>query len=388
MIKITSKTNCCGCGACSQICQFDAIKMQEDEEGFLYPTVDKNKCTECELCLKICPINNNNPKNFISKCYAAINKDNETVRLSTSAGMFSIFAEHILKLKGVVFGAVFDEYFNVKHSYAENTDDLDKIRRSKYVQSDIGGSYRQVKTFLDNGRYVLFTGTPCQIAGLKNYLQKGYENLYVLDIICHSVPSPRVWKMFLEQNFEISTIDKINFRDKSFGWDKSYLKFYFSDGTVCPLHKKSGKIDNLSYYKGFFAMLYSRPSCHDCKFRGAKKYSDMTMADFWGIKNVMPEMYDTKGVSALTLNSEKGYEIFKEIKNNAIYKETNIKYLELYNPCLVKSLSPNPKRQEFFRNYQIEPLNHLINRLLYKSFFKKCIIYLKMKYKILTNNIP
>ena len=220
MITIFDKTNCCGCGACSNICPKSCITMQADEEGFLYPKINKKTCINCGLCEKICPILNK-PKTYqILQCYAAKHKNSKIKLKSSSGGIFTALAENILKEGGVVFGAAFDKDWNVRHTFCKNLNDLDKLRRSKYVQSDIGLTYRQTKDFLDKECKVLFTGTPCQIAALRNFLGKEYENLLTAELFCHGVPSPTVWQKFLEENTQKNRIKAIDFRHKRLGWNE------------------------------------------------------------------------------------------------------------------------------------------------------------------------
>jgi coenzyme F420-reducing hydrogenase beta subunit len=396
MIEITDKSKCCGCGACYNVCTSNAIAMQEDSEGFLYPAINSKFCTKCGLCIKICPMMNfkNHFQNTDLKVYGAKNKNIEEQKKSSSGGLFSLFANYILEKNGIVFGSAFNDKWHVIHKFIDKKENLDDLRRSKYVQSDIGIVYKQTKKFLEQDKWVLFSGAPCQIAGLKNYLQKDYERLYTMDFICHSVPSPKVWQMFLKQNFDISKIEKINFREKEFRWDKFFLKIYFKKNIVYPrnstLMRKLGlilpkKVFNIlfsrllyvSFFKAFMFSLISRPSCHNCSFKGKKKQSDITVSDLWGIFELAPELYDKNGVSMVILNSLKGKFLFETVKNNLDFAEINPEKISKFNPCFITSTKPHPKRQDFFDSYQTEPLNDLINRLLHKPFLKRCFNFLK-----------
>lgn len=400
MIQITDKTKCCGCSACFNICPKSAISMEYDSEGFLYPKVDNNKCIKCGLCLKICPIINNKKENKVLEVYGAKNKNIEEQLKSSSGGMFSIFANYVLEQNGIVFGASFDSNWRVIHKYIDTKENLDSLRRSKYVQSDINITYKQAKLFLENNRLVLFTGTPCQIAGLKSYLQKDYENLLTVDIICWQVASPFVWKKFLEENFNIENIDKINFRDKLYGWDRSIMSLFLKKNIRYPklpfvYNFLSNKMKlllfqtkyALSYRKGCLSGLFSRPSCHNCSFKGERN-SDFTMGDLWGINKILPNMYDKNGVSVLTINSEKGKAIFEKIKNNIEYEKISYDDMVKYNPGFVSSAKIHPKRQEFFKNFQDKEINELILKLVKKNILiikiLKAIVkkILKYKYKI------
>lgn len=371
MIIITDKTKCSGCGACAQVCPQNCINMTADNEGFLYPYADAARCVKCGLCLKVCPILNNKPQNKVAAVYGASAKDQGLLSVSSSGGMFSLIADYVFERGGVVFGAAFDENFKVAHNFVDNKEDLDALRRSKYVQSETADTFQKSKEFLQSGRLVLFTGVSCQIAGLKNYLCKEYQNLYTADLICHSVTSPEVWEKYLKENF-ISGAVKINFRDKTFGWEKSGGVIYLKDGKELPLD---------TYLLGFGGSLYGRPSCHKCAFKGAHKYADFTMADFWGVQKAKPELYNKNGVSLLTLNSQKAQKVFEEIKRNMNYAQVNLEEVVRYNPCFYKSRKPSPKRAEFFARFQKEPLNGIIKTLTKESFFKgkARIIFYKLR---------
>jgi len=421
MISIADKTKCCGCSACFNICPKNAISMEYDSEGFLYPKIDNDKCIKCGLCLKVCPINaaedlkirrledlqqtqqNTKTKNKVLEVYATKNKNIEEQLKSSSGGMFSIFANYVLEQNGIVFGASFDSNWSVVHKYIDKKEDLDDLRRSKYVQSDINITYKQAKQFLDDNKLVLFTGTPCQIAGLKSFLQKDYENLLTVDIICFQVASPLVWENFLQENFDINEIKQIDFRDKLYGWDKSIMSLFLKSNKKYPklpviynlLPKRikfSLRASNyaLSYRKGCLDGLFSRPSCHNCYFKGDRN-SDFTIGDLWGVNNILPNMYDKKGVSVLTINSSKGKQIFEKVKNNIEYEKINYDDMIKYNPAFVTSAPVHTNRYEFFKRYKNENLNKLIPPLINEKplvvkIFKK-IINKILKRKLIKNKI-
>lgn len=301
MIKITDKTNCCGCNACAQCCPKQCITMNQDEEGFDYPTVNKNNCIDCGLCEKVCPILNSGESKRPLKVYAAKNT-NEGIRFkSSSGGIFTALAEDIIHRGGVVFGVSFDKEWSAIHTYTENIEGLAAFRGSKYVQSKIGSSYKQVKSFLENGREVLFTGTSCQIAGLKSFLRKDYPNLLTIEILCHGVPSPKVWQRYLAEKktqFHCNEICQINFRDKSNGWAQFHLIINFTNGNLY-----TTPFSNDTYFKGFLSNLYLRPSCYSCKCKNGRANSDIVIADYWNINEALPEFNDNKGISLILLNS-------------------------------------------------------------------------------------
>lgn len=348
MIKITQPENCCGCGACAQRCPKQCITMKEDLEGFLYPNIDLSKCIDCKLCEKVCPIINPNEKKQPLEIYATINPDEKIRKQSSSGGIFSLFATRIIQENGVVFGARFDENWEVKHDYTETIEGLTAFRSSKYVQSRIGNTYQKAESLLKSGRKVLFSGTPCQIAGLKRYLKKDYDNLITVDFICHGVPSPKIWRHYLKvtcnklarnENYEINAI---SFRNKNKGWKN--FSFYLSmkaDGKGCKeLCEPAG--DN-AYIKGFLNDLYLRPSCHYCPVKSGKSGSDITVADYWGVHKQHPELDDNKGVSLAFYNTPKGCS-YKLPSDTPLSYEKAIKY----NWAAIKSHKAHCKRAFFF----------------------------------------
>lgn len=380
MIRIEDKSQCCGCSACMQRCPKQCISMEEDDEGFLYPIVNKEQCVNCGLCEKVCPvINQENPRTPL-KVYAAENVDETIRRSSSSGGIFTLLAEQTIKDGGVVFGACWDEDWNVAHSYAECVEDLSMFRSSKYLQSRIGDSYKQAEKFLKAGRKVMFTGTPCQIAGLKHFLRKEYDNLLAVDVVCHSVPSPGVWQQYLSEKLQSlkwkkQNVRHISFRDKSTGWKNYSFLIEDKDGSV---YSELGS-KNL-FMRGFLADLYTRPSCHACPAKELKSGSDMTLGDFWGIESLKPEIDDDKGVSAVTVNTEKGREVLLNIGvelHEATYDE-----LTKRNSAMVRSASLNRKRVEFFLEGE-QSLNDKVKKLAKDSFSLR-IILSKIVHKLIS----
>ena len=343
MISIKSKYDCCGCEACAQRCAHNAISMKRDKEGFLYPIIDPNKCTKCDICEKVCPVINQKLPSEPIKTYAAKNKD-EIVRLqSSSGGIFTLLATKTINNGGVVFGAKFDEQWKVVHDYVETIEDLAKFRGSKYVQSRINDNYIKVEQFLKQGRQVLFSGTPCQIAGLKKYLIKEYKNLICVDIICHGVPSPMVWQKYKAQ-FELSYTSSISFRDKSNSW-KTYEVVVSKDQKEVIRETVGQNV----YMKIFLSDLCLRPSCAICPAKDGKSKSDITIADFWGIQYIHPEFDDDKGCNLVLINSEKGLNFFNKLECDKIESDFNTAIK--YNPSYYKSVSEPKYRQYFFDNF-------------------------------------
>lgn len=344
MIFLKSKYDCCGCEACAQRCVHSAIKMVRDNEGFLYPQIDTQICTKCGLCEKVCPIINQTDSKTPIATFAAKNK-NEAIRLdSSSGGIFTLLATKTINNGGVVFGAKFDEQWNVVHDYVETIEDLAKFRGSKYVQSQIGKCYKIAEIFLKNGREVLFSGTPCQIAGLKKYLIKEYLNLICVDIICHGVPSPIVWQKYKAQ-FELSKTSSFSFRDKSNSWKKYEVVISKDQKEV--IRETVGQ--NL-YMKLFLSDLCLRPSCANCPGKEGKSNSDITIADFWGIQNIHPEFDDDKGCNLVIVNSEKGVELFNSL-DECDKIDADFNQAISYNPSYFKSVSEPKYRKYFFDNF-------------------------------------
>ena len=370
MKKITDRTKCCGCNACTNICPKDAITMQENKNGFLYPIINQKNCINCNLCKSVCPILNKKKEDKRIVAYACYNNNLEERINSSSGGIFILIAKEIIRKNGVVFGASFDNNFDVIHSYAENEKDLRKFMGSKYTQSAIGISFKKVKFFLDNGRYVLFSGTPCQIAGLKSYLKKEYDKLYTQDIICHGVPSPKVWRKYLEYQKDINkeNIKNISFRNKEQGWPLYRMKISF-DTTAY-----SREASNDLYMKAFLSNLCLRDSCYDCKFKKNNRNSDITLADYWGIEKVHPYFFDENGISLVIINSKKGNKIFDSVKNNMKYIETNIEKAIEYNPSFINSVKMNKNQKKFMKIIDYYDFDKAVNKSI-----KKNIIINKIK---------
>ena len=365
MIEINQKSNCCGCQACYNKCPKNAIEMLEDEKGFKYPQVNKEKCINCGLCEKVCPIINNKKIENTPKAYACINKDEEIRIQSTSGGIFTLLATAIINKGGVVFGASFNDEFGVYHTYSETIEDLAKFRSSKYLQSDIGLSYRKAKEFLDEGRYVLFTGTPCQIEGFKSFLGKEYEKLYLQDIICHGVPSPLIWKMYKEyrENKFNSKLSKMSFRSKKEeGWGRYHVDMEFENND-----KYSINHNNDVYMKVFLKHLALRESCTDCKFKKNNRLSDVTLADFWGIKNVAADMNDEKGTSLVIVNSKKGQELMDEISDLMICKEVSLEKAISGNPSFNTVSKANANSDRFFEEVNSRNFDEVVNKYVPKE---------------------
>lgn len=392
MIVLTESNDCCGCWSCVTVCPQQCIAMKEDTEGFLYPDIDERICVNCGLCEKVCPVIHQKEERKPLKVYAAKNKDEEIRLNSSSGGVFSLLAEKILNEKGVVFGAKFNENWEVVHAHCESMEGLADFRGSKYVQSRIENTFNEAKEFLNQRRKVLFTGTPCQIAGLKLFLRKEDENLITVDFVCHGVPSPKVWSLYLNsiiapkrnngENSILSSlkekpvITSVSFRDKKKGWKKFGFVVRKS---ACKADEDtvllSETLDVNLYMKGFLKDLYLRPSCHACPTKCFKSGSDITIADYWGIQNVLPEFDDDKGVSLVMINNSKGKQYYQNISTES--KETSYEDAYQYNPSIEKSVAMNSNRKYFFNKFTKQSLSKTILDSTRMSLAKRAKVGIK-----------
>lgn len=351
MIRLKDKSDCCGCEACVQRCPVRCIGMKADTEGFLYPQTDPMACIDCGICEKICPVLNPGESRFPVKVYAAKNRNEQIRAESSSGGFFTALAEAVIDEGGVVFGAKFNKHWEVVHDYTETKEGLAVFRGSKYIQSRIGGQFEKTESFLDAGRKVLFSGTPCQIAALKLFLRKKYENLLTVDFACHGVPSPWVWQVYLDKMTDKKRkgIEHISFRNKRLGW-KNFsftLTFFFagkneSDSRVFLAEPFK---DNI-FMKGFLANLYLRPSCYKCPSKCFKSGSDLTMGDYWGIGRYYKKFDDDRGVSLVLVHTKVGGDLFAQLKID--HFETPYCQAVADNEILEQSVDLPRQRDEFW----------------------------------------
>ena len=346
MIK-NNRADCTGCYACWNSCPKQAITMVEDAEGFRYPQINKELCVNCGACECACSVLNPPvvEKTEEPATYAAIN-DKEGVRQnSSSGGIFHALAENVLQDGGIVFGAAWDDKWEVSHQSAENETELAALQVSKYLQSRAEDVYQRVRQELIAGRKVLFAGTPCQCAALRTFLHRDYSNLLLVDFICHGVPSPAVWRRYLAARSGGAEIHRISMRNKNLSWERFLLAIFF---------KKANKylaadLNTDLYLKGFLQNLYLRPSCHACHFCRQNRPTDITLADFWGVVEELPEAYDGKGTSLLFIHSEQGERIFfqLEVRKWPIEFAKGVKH----NPAMVKTAKTSARRDAFFREF-------------------------------------
>lgn len=368
------KEFCCGCSACYDICPQSAIKMIEDNEGFYYPNIDSSKCVNCRLCEVICPTHNRIRNLTKSEAFAAYYLKENIRLISSSGGIFSALADYVLTNNGVVYGAAFDANFEVYHSRVTDKSNLNKLRGSKYVQSNCTGIYKQCRNDLNDEKLVLFTGTPCQVEALKKFLIKEYENLITIDLACHGVPSRLVWRKYVKCISVINNlpIRNINFRVKDKSWKRYSIRFSFDDNTTY-----IKKINQEPFMIGFLQNLYLRPSCYQCQFKSIERVSDITIADFWGVENNYPELDDDKGISLVIVHSNKGTNLLKAIKRSIFIKSVDLDCAIKNNPAIVKASEVNSKRAAFFSDVEeTSDIISLINSFTKISFIER----LKRKY--------
>lgn len=349
---ICEKESCSGCMACASVCSKNAIHPVEDEHGFIHPQIDELQCVGCGKCAKVCPVNVQNKYDETKEIYACWQLDEKKRFEATSGGAFMTIAEKFINDGGVVYGAAFDKNFVVRHVRAESSEQLTQLRGSKYVQSDTYGIYEAVKKDLQNGIKVLFSGTPCQVAALKNYIGKGIEKLYTIDIVCHGVPSPRVFREYLSAIKEKygDKIEHISFRYKKPCWSVFSMEIQFQDGREYMADKFEDPF--LYFFLAGGGDLTLRKSCFQCRFTSPERVGDITLGDFWGIK--AEHYYQRgieKGVGLVLINSEKGSELFGAIKSQLYIEKRNWKDARGSNKSFSSPWSQPVKFEEFWDYY-------------------------------------
>ena len=368
----SNKNQCCGCTACKSICPKNAISMQADNEGFLYPIINKELCINCGLCKKVCAFQNGYTRNSVVNAYAVKHHDIKTRLSSRSGGAFIPISDYIIQNNGTVYGAAFNEDFSVSHIRAESCTERDRMKGSKYVQSELGNIFLNVQNDLKDNRYVMFSGTACQVAGLNNFLEKSKtktDKLFTVDLVCHGVPSNKIWTDYLDyinNKHKGNKITDVNFRDKSLGWDVHFESF-------CIDGKKN-------FSKDYAAMFYQNdillPSYNECKYTNLFRPADFTLADFWGIDNQIDNFNDNKGVSLFIINSQKAQKLFELVKNQIEYINVDINKCTKANPNL-RRVTPKPdNREDFWKKYHEKGFS--------KTFpsYKRKIIFSKIKHKL------
>lgn len=355
--------SCTGCEACKSSCPRKCIKMVYDNEGFRYPHVDST-CNKCGVCIKKCPVLQD--CNFGEKLhepyvFGGFSDDDNIIRKSSSGGIFTVIAEFIINNGGAVSGVCFQENLSLQHVIASDCSQLEHMRGSKYLQSNIDNIYSEIDILLRKNCEVFFVGTPCQVAGLNMFLGKEYENLITCDLICHGVPTQKFFDKYIAyyEKRNSSKARCIKFRDKKRGWKEYFITINFEDGKT-----ESRSVYKDVFMKGFLEDIYLRPACYKCKFVGIPRIGDITLGDFWGIDEIDSILDEDKGVSAIITNSSKGLRVFENIKDNIVYKQYSVEQCIKHNPCLIKSVKMPYLRDEFFRDLDVMSFELIVKKYM------------------------
>ena len=368
MIEITDKKSCCGCWACENICPKSCISMVEDEEGFRYPQVDKDVCIDCHLCEKVCPVANAKAdEENMQRAFLLQHRNEKVLHESASGGAFTAIASYVIERDGVVYGAAFDYSENrVKHCPTTTLAELGKFRNSKYVQSDIGYIYKDIKRYLQDGKWVAMSGTPCQIEGLVHYLRKPYDKLVLIDVVCYGIPSPGMFSDYLaymQKNIG-GHFKKVLFREKRLCYNYTSFSLYNEDPKL-DYHKG---VESEPFMRSFFSDMNVRPSCYDCKFKKRYRVSDFTIWDCYDVKQ-FSKNFDDAGTNRVLVHTEKGMKILDEVKDSVKLEEyKNLDYFIADEIAMVKSVPLNPKRTAFFQDYQNMEFDAFINKWFPTTF--------------------
>lgn len=357
---------CSGCTACMVGCPVQCIHMKPDMDGFLYPHIQADVCLHCGKCERICPVlNNTREDTLLPVAYAAKNKDAGIKAHSSSGGVFSALAEDTISRGGAVFGARLTEILTVEHCMVESVQELASLRGSKYVSSQLGDCFRQVREQLNAGRPVLFSGTPCQVEGVLAFLNRPYDNLLTADLICHGVPSAKVWTAYCAEREakQNARITFASFRNKDRGWKQFSMKLEFDNGAV---YRSSLQED--PFLRAFLTNLCLRPSCHDCVFKSKNRKSDITLADFWGVQQIMPQEDDDQGVSLVLAHSEKGKKALRRLEESVTLLPTDLEPAIERNRAMVRSVTPHHFRDYFFHRLGKVGFDKLVEQCFSPSY--------------------
>lgn len=368
---------CTGCLACFNECEFNAIEIKQNNKGFYIPVINKNLCKNCGMCEKVCPEIEHVNKNNVIGCYAAWSKNDEIRKKSTSGGIFYEIAKSIIDDGGIVVGAVFDENYKVIHDIIDNVDELIRLQGSKYVQSYLGNIYKRVEKELLKQRKVVFSGVACQIAGLKNFLKKEYDNLILIDVLCHGAPSPLIFNEYLERKKNIGTIKNISFRYKKPSWTVFSMRVDYYENKI---YQKDTFEDE--YIRLFLDDYITNEVCAECKYTGEKRVSDLTLADFWGYVSDKRKYRNTeKGISMILTNTEKGFKLLENIEKNLTIVEKDFEEAQNGNQCLKRPFKKNALYKEFWNDYAQNGYEYVLN-----TYFKKKKMSMKRKISLLVYN--
>ena len=370
--KICSKNKCTGCGSCVNICPYNCIRLIQDDEGFFSPEIDYDKCRNCNLCEKKCPSNaeykTNNSK---PKVFAAFYKEKQKLMKSTSGGVFQVLADYIISKNGKVYGASMNNNLNVFHSSANTISEYQKMLGSKYIQSNTKYTFQEVKKDLEDNKFVLFSGTPCQIAGLYAFLNnKKYSRLLTVDLVCHGVASTKLFKTYIEyiERKYKQKVTYVNFRSKVNGYNLFTIELTFDTGKKIYKKSKNDIFMSMYFRKGIY-----RESCYNCKYASIPRIADITLGDFWGVKKEHPNMYNEYGVSAIIINTNIGLEIFSKIKDSITFEECKLENILEYNKSLSKSSEMPKNREQFFNEIDSYSIKELLGKYVPRNSIIKII---------------
>lgn len=371
MLQIIEKKDCSGCTACASICPLHCIQMQRDDEGFLYPVVNEERCIDCGACEKICPVRMKQPKHAIKEAYVVQDRRDDIRASSSSGGGYTAIAEYIISRDGTAYGAAYDENYRVHHIGVIHARELGGFRGSKYVQSELEGIYEEIKEKLQYNQWILFSGTPCQVAGLKSYLKEDWDRLITVDIACHGVPSPALWERYLDWWREYKKCDftAVEFRSKKYGYSGSTMRLAFEDGS------EYSREPLLQFYKNtMFAGLSLRPSCHDCHFKTTSRASDFTLFDCWDVNAFCSKLDDDRGTTAVLVQSEKGKAVFKNICSNWDYSSVDAEKIICNDGDMItENAKADSRRADFFKDMSVMSLPEL-NEKYFPLTLKKRLI--------------
>lgn len=371
------KSDCCGCGACTQSCAHQAITLKKDEEGFLYPKINQEKCTHCQLCEIACPYTHIDKTNDATiNAFYGWHLDENIRTNSSSGGYFSAIAQYILNKEGVVYGAYMDENYSIYHIGINKEADLNKLRVSKYAQSEIKDCYKEIRGLLRQEKLVYFSGTPCQVAGLKSFLRKEYKNLITTDLICHGVPSNDLFVKYIEYLEKKDQIKIVDFKFRNPQIWYNYITYEFINKWGEKKKFESQKSVLSPYFYAFIKSMANRPSCYTCPFAKTNRTGDLTLGDFWGWEKYTNVSQKEKGCSLLLVNNQKGKDIMQELKKSCFIQSCDLDFAIKYNSCLIKpSEKPNVRDEIYeklnkygFKNLAHNDFKHPeYNKLMFKG---------------------
>lgn len=375
--------NCTGCYSCINICPNGCITMKQAETGFSIPEINQSLCINCGQCEKVCPVIHMPEVSTKTTAYAIKNRS-EKVRIdSTSGGAFFLLAEYVIERGGIVLGAAYDSDFVVCHIAVVDKNELLSLQGSKYVQSKIGTCFAEIKKQLEAGYLILFSGTPCQCMGLKSYLRKEYDNLIMTDIVCHGVPSPKVWQTYINYRSQKENNGnrpiRINMRSKASGWSRyGYsTEFDYGNGKISCIHNSQDL-----FMKAFIGNICLRNSCSDCKAKGVERCTDFTLGDYWGIWNQHPEFDDNMGTSIVLVHSQKGREILNQLSDKFECLEVDIEDAYRENKSLIDSSPAHPNRDEFLSQVTAENFEDLVRKYFPQEIAQKSGLLQKIKRRL------